>query len=243
MVRFFCLNKEIKDNKVYLTDKEQFHHLKNVLRLELGEKCVIFDEISNEYDVELETINKDNAVFMIIASKKRENLQKREICLACAIPKNTKIEDIIDKCTQLGVDRIIPIITERVIVKLDKNKKEERKKRWQTVALSACRQSQRKTIPIIDDVSSLEQALNKAKSYDLKIIPNLIGERKSIKSILSQTDYKRIFIFIGPEGDFTQDEVKMAMGSGFLTVSLGEQVLRVDTAAIAIVSFIRFYDL
>ncbi len=243
MTRFFCLNKEIKDNKVFLTDKEQFHHLKNVLRLEIGDKGVIFDEISNEYEVELEIINKDNAVFKIITAKKRKDLQKIEICLACAIPKNTKIEDIIDKCTQLGVDRIIPLITERVIVKLDENKKQDRKKRWEIVALAACRQSQRKTIPTIDDVCSFNEALEKSKSFDLKIIPHLIGDRNSLKNILAQDKFKKVFIFIGPEGDFTPEEVEKALNNGFKAVSLGEQVLRVDTAAISVVGFIRFSDL
>ena len=176
-----------------------------------------------------------------IKEKRPVNDLTTQITVACAIPKQVKMDDIIDKLTQLGAARIIPLQTERVIVKLDQSKKLQRFQRWEKIALSAVKQSQRSNFVLISPVTELKDLLSNLQDYDLKLIPTLSSERKTLKNIFNQTikPLKKIIVLIGPEGDFTEKEIALAKAAGFFPVSLGQQVLRVDTAAIAVVSFIK----
>ena len=239
MHRFFCSYSDVSVNTIILADREQVHHIRDVLHLKIGEKAAVFDEKGNEYNCVIKEIKNTVSLTIIqkIAVKARNSA---ELAIACAIPKHCKMEDIIDKLTQLGVDRIIPLETERVIVKMDKKKKEARFLRWQRIALSAVKQSQRSTIPVIEPVKKIKELFIESCSYDLKIIPTLIRERKPIRDIIPKT--KKILVLIGPEGDFTPEEVDMAIKSGFIPVTLGDNVLRVDTAAVAVASFFKLNE-
>ncbi|MGZ4090662.1 MAG: RsmE family RNA methyltransferase, partial [Bacteroidia bacterium] len=117
---------------------------------------------------------------------------------------------------QLGVDRIIPMRTERVVVKLDSAGAESRLKRWQKIAQSAAQQSQQARIPIIEPVTNIRDVVLNSQDYDLKLIPHLTGERRLIKDILAESRPKNILVLIGPEGDFTLEEVALALGNGFI---------------------------
>ena len=241
MQRFYVTSQDISGNKINLSDKNQLHHMQNVLRLKVKDEVMVFDDKTNEYKAEIEKLSSENVILKIKDRKKEIINKKIRITIACAIPKNSKIDDIIDKLTQLGVDRIIPLKTKRVIVNLDDKKRQTRLLRWRKIAQSACLQSQRNNLPIIDPVRDLKEVLSCAQEFDLKLIPTLFGERKTLKEILQKFQYKNILVFIGPEGDFTPDEVAVAKQAGCIPVSLGDLVLRVETAAIATLSFIRFY--
>jgi 16S rRNA (uracil1498-N3)-methyltransferase len=241
MNRFFCPKPEILDNMIFMKDKEQLHHIKRVLRLKVGEGAVIFDQDGNEYDCLIAKIEED----VVLEIKEKRSPDKSNIrvklTIACAIPKKSKIDDIIDKLTQLGVERVIPLKTERVVVKLDKRKERLRFERWQKIALSAAQQSQRANIADIGPVMTMRELLAASAEFDLKLIPTLGGERRPLKEIFSEGHFRNILVLIGPEGDFSDEEVKSAKNAGFIPVTLGELVLRVDTAAVAVASFIRFY--
>ena len=167
-----------------------------------------------------------------------------KITVACAIPKNVKMDDIVDKLTQLGVECIIPLETERVIVRLNKQKKLERLQRWEKISISALKQSQRSKFVNIHPVVAFKDLVLAAKDFNLKLIPTLEGERRTLKEIFNNPTQKidNVLVLIGPEGDFTPEEVALARESGFLPISLGKGVLRVDTAAIAVVSFIKLNE-
>ena len=150
------------------------------------------------------------------------------------------MDDIVDKLTQLGVDVIIPLETERVVVRIEENRR-SRLERWQKIARSAAEQSRRNIIPSIPGILDFKAALAQAKSADLKLIPTLDGERKNLKEALTGCSFKDIFVLIGPEGDFTAQEVGQAVNSGFDPISLGDSVLRAETAAIAVAGYLRFY--
>jgi len=165
-------------------------------------------------------------------------MKKAKITIACAIPKKSKMEDIIDKLTQLGVDRIIPIKTAHTVVKLDSYKEAMRHKRWEKVAQSASEQSQRNDLALIDQIRDIKEVILNSKEFDLKLIPTLIGKRKSLREISLNSKYKNILVLIGPEGDFTEAEVQLAIKAGFIPVTLGDLVLRVETAAVAVASYI-----
>jgi 16S rRNA (uracil1498-N3)-methyltransferase len=237
MHRFYV--DRVEGDTVSMTDAGQFHHLKDVLRLKVNNEVIIFDSDGNEYAGVITVIEKKQAVIKVTASKPARRNQIK-LTLACAIPKGDRMDDIIDQLTQLGVERIIPMWTERVVVNLDDTRKEARLKRWRTIARNAARQSQRNTLPLIEPVTNVASVISQSQNYDLKLIPHLTGERKLIKDVLAAARPQNVFVLIGPEGDFSPEEVELALGAGFIPVSLGDTVLRVATAAVAVASYIKF---
>lgn len=237
MHRFFI--DQIEGETATLTDTEQLHHLKDVLRLKVNDAVSVSDAAGNDYTGVITGISKKQAEIKV---KKVKSANKKSIKLtvACAIPKGTRMDGVIDHLTQLGVERIIPMQTERVVVKLDEAKAESRLKRWQKIAQSAAQQSQQSKITIIDPVTRFEDVILSAQDYDLKLIPNLTGERRLIKDIIATSRPKNIIVLIGPEGDFTPEEMTLALNNGFVALSLGDTVLRVATAAIAVAAYIQF---
>ncbi len=240
MNRFFIEQINATDKFIILNDAAQLHHLRDVLRIKLKEKIAVFDYLGNEYVTAVVEINSNNAK-LEIREKRPFNDLDIQITVACAIPKKVKMDDIIDKLTQLGVACIIPLQTERVIVKLDKQKKLQRFQRWEKIAISAVKQSQRSKFVVIKPITDFKELITNVQDFDLKLIPTLETERETLKNIFNQAarQFKKIILLIGPEGDFTPQEIIQARQAGFLPVSLGAQVLRVDTAAIAAVSFIK----
>ena len=243
MNRFLIKKINPVGNEIILDDIEQVHHLKNVLRIRPGEIVGIFDGSGNEFISSVVEVTV-NEIKLAIKEKKISPEPGIKITVACAIPKNVKMDDIVDKLTQLGVKSIIPLETERVIVRLDKQKKAERKKRWEKIALSALKQSQRNEMVEIKEVSSLKEVIDWSKDFDLKLIPTLEGGRAALKKVFNSISKKidNLIILIGPEGDFSPSEIARAKEAGFLPVGLGSGVLRVDTAAIAVVSFIKLNE-
>jgi 16S rRNA (uracil1498-N3)-methyltransferase len=242
MQRFFCFSQNISSDQIIINDRQQLHHLRNVLRLKTGEEIVVFDDKGREYSCIIEKLLPQKAVITIKAMNKITPFSKTYIALACAIPKKSKMDDIIDKLTQLGVDRIIPLVTERVIVRLNEHKKTLRKIRWEKIALNSAEQSQRNILPIVEPIKNIREVLSLAQEFDLKLIPTLFGERRTLREVFSGTSAKSILVLIGPEGDFTDEEVGLAKKASFIPVSLGDTVLRVETAALCVASFIRIYE-
>ena len=242
MHRLYSPSQNISSNKIIIDNKDQVHHAKNVLRLKVNEEVVIFDDEGNEYRSILEKLLPKSMIFQVKDKEKFIlNPSKIKITVACAIPKGSRMDEIIDKLTQLGIERIIPLETERVIVRLDKHKRILRQERWKKIALNASLQSQRNTLPILEPIKNIKQLLLEPETFDLKLIPTLIGKRKTLKEILEESKPKNILVIIGPEGDFTSDELDSAKKAGCIPVSLGDLVLRVETAAVIVASFIRLY--
>jgi len=221
---------------ITISDTGQIHHLKDVLRLAAGDEITVFDD-TWECRCTIDHITKHEVVCAINARKKAGPPEVK-FTIACALPKKG-MDEIIDKLTQLGVDAIIPMHTERVVVKLNEEKDRERVGRWRRLAQSAAEQSRRSSIPEVKGFTEFKEVISHADQYDLKLIPNLEGERKRLGEVITGFRSGKIIVLIGPEGDFTPEEVKTAMQSGFVPVSLGSQVLRVDTAAVAVAAYIR----
>jgi len=249
--KFFCRNSDIEADKIIISAKEDVHHIKNVLRLKAGKKVEISDESGNSYVCEISEIGDKVRLVIKNTIPSAGRNQEIELTVAVAIPKKAKIDDIIDKLVQLGVNRIIPLKTERVIVKLDRQKEASRFVRWKRIALCAAKQCKGNDFPVIEPVASFRELIVKTAEFDLKLIPHLSGDRQSLKSVLSiffsEKDTgtpkaaSRILVLIGPEGDFSGNEVNLALSAGFIPVTLGSCVLRVDTAAISAASFIKLY--
>jgi 16S rRNA (uracil1498-N3)-methyltransferase len=236
----FYIDRKIEGDTLSLTDPDQLHHLRDVLRLRTGERIVVFDNQRNEYAAAITGIERLEVRLQVLSVRSAPDRGFR-LTIGCAIPKKASMDDIIDHLTQMDVDRIIPLETERVIVKLDQEKKAQRLARWKTIALNAAQQSQRSSLPRIDPVTPFDELVKNSGNFRLKLIPNLEGRRQSIREVLQERKPNDVLAVIGPEGDFSPAEVKAAVSAGFIPVSLGSSVLRVDTAALAVASFIKFF--
>jgi 16S rRNA (uracil1498-N3)-methyltransferase len=236
-MRRFYISQKISGDTVSITEPAQLHHLRNVLRSQPGDEVTVFDAEGGEFAGVIQSVDRDRAI-LDIRSRKPAGPKNLEVTIACAIPKKSRMDEIIDKLTQLGVDGIVPLKTERGVVKLDE-KEIPRLGRWRKIALSAAEQSQRHTLPLISPVTTLGEILHQAADYDLKLIPTLTGDSRPLNKVLPGAKPFRILALIGPEGDFTPAEVAQALKAGFVPVSLGNTVLRVETAAVAVAAYLK----
>jgi 16S rRNA (uracil1498-N3)-methyltransferase len=236
MPRFYLPQVRLKDNEIIILDTAMLHHL-HVLRLKPQEALEIFDQGQNLYSCRIKRLEKERAVLRLVC-RRREKKEAINLAVACAIPKNSKFEDIVAKLAQLGVSWIIPLKTERVIVKLDAQKEELRLKRWRKIAEAASQQSRRSSLPVIGPIMEMKGALEETDSFALRLIPHLSGKRRPLKEVIAGSRANSIAVFIGPEGDFAPGELRVALQAGCIPVSLGPLVLRVETAAVAVASYI-----
>ncbi len=240
MNRLFCRGCRVEGGRIVLRDPEQLRHLK-VLRVVPGEELVLFDDLGNEFQCRFVESSEGSAVFSVSRELPSAGIQLPLIAVAVAIPKKSKIDDIIDKLTQLGCDRVIPIITERVIVRPDPKDLATRHARWQKIAEAATLQSGRNRVPQVDPAVKFPKLIEQSGSFDLKLIPTLEGERKPLAEALKGKSPSSILALIGPEGDFTPAETAAALSAGFTPVSFGKNVLRVETAALYVCSVLAFH--
>ncbi len=242
MRRFYAPVQKISKDRIIISDSAQIHHLKDVLRLKPGNRILVFDAGGNEFITTIKKISSSETLLNI--KQKRRVLQKNniKITVACAIPKMRKMDEIVDKLTQLGIEKIIPLKTSRVIIRWDNTKINRHLKRWQKISDNAAGQSQRPSFLVIEQIKNIIEVLEKKDEYDLKLIPTFSKKREILKNVLAKSKFKNILILIGPEGDFTKAEVALARNAGCIPVSLGNLVLRVETAAVAAVSFIKLYN-
>ena len=237
MRRFFIDINSIDKNQVKITGP-QAHHIKDVIRLKPGDRFTGLDGLGKIYRLRVKDMN--NGIKADIENIDLYKDDFRRVLLACAIPKRNKMDDIMQKATELGATDIVPMVTERTIVKINEKAKSSKQVRWQKIALEACKQSSRAILPQVHDITGFEQALQLTDNlgYKNRIIPFLGEDKTHIVNFMSN-EIKDIAVFIGPEGDFTSKEIRLAKTHNFQAVSLGSFVLKVDTAccfALSIVS-------
>ncbi len=238
----FFVNENQKLNDKYLITGTDFNHIKNVLRMNVGDTFLVSENgISNL--CEIESFSEDSVVAKIVEENYNDTSLPIKIYLFQGLPKGDKMELIIQKTVELGVDGIIPVEMNRCVVKLDDKKKKSKVSRWQSISESAAKQSKRNTIPEIFDVITYKQAMEKAKEMDLFLVPyESKNGMEDTKLALSQLKSgMRVGILIGPEGGFDEKEVTEAFENGGKVVSLGKRILRTETAAITSVSMCMLY--
>lgn len=236
MHRSYCQNSDLHQKIATITDKQELHHLKNVLRAKEGTKISLLNGTGQEAQGEIISITSKLAEIKILNCTTVE-LPKPEIILACAIPKKSKFETIIEKATELGVSTIIPLKTKRTEISLSGDRLENKIARYQTIALNAAKQSKRSTVPEIMPISNLENTVEALKSDSIIFIPSLIGTTQNIlDSFKHKKDPEKIAFLIGPEGDFTPEEYNFAHNNSCIAISLGKTILKVETAALCSIS-------
>ncbi|MGE5678319.1 MAG: 16S rRNA (uracil(1498)-N(3))-methyltransferase [Pseudomonadota bacterium] len=243
MNRFFVNRENIRDDKITVTG-EDVQHISKVLRLRQGDRIMLCDGEGMDYLAEILEFDKLSVLTGIIESESSKSEPDIEVILYQGIPKAAKMDMIIQKCTEMGISRIVPVYTARTVVKLE-SEKDERKKvdRWAKIAEEAAKQSGRGMIPAITMPFDLSGALRDASGLDMVIVPYELAGSLSLKEALQKGKVKSIGFFIGPEGGFEAEEVIKARGIGAVPVTLGKRILRTETAGIAVLAGIMYeYD-
>ena len=222
-------------------DSSESHHIVHVKRLKIGDNIIVFNGIGDEFEAEIEYIE-DNRVKVKINQQKTISKENSVgIVIAFAIPKGKRSHLLVQKCTELGAHKLIPVNYARSVVKL-KDDCSVKIEKWQKIAIEASKQCGRNTITEIGEVVNFDSILNTTDSYDLPLFACNQSDSDNLKNTLQEHPKpNNILSFIGPEGGFTSNEIEMAKKAGCKFVSLGRQILRVETAAIAVSAILSYH--
>lgn len=240
--RFYVPPLQIIDDIAKITNDEA-HHLIFVLRSKVGDRIVFFDGISKEYEGIIEKIEKKEVRVRIVRVIRVEKAHRPRINLFQAIPKGRKLDFIVEKATELGADHIVPLITINTIFKTSLKNLNKKVERWTRVAISSSKQCGRIRVPTISEPVSFEKSLENRSRSAFSIITSGSEKAEPILKILGRFDKKsdEIDAFVGPEADFTEEEITKAQRAGAYLASLGKNILRTETAVIATLAIIQSY--
>lgn len=241
MYHFFVDPSVIGEGKVRITGAD-LNHMKNVLRMKAGEAVLISDGTGKDYNCQVEGYTEGKGILQILSENEDSRELPSRIWLFQGLPKSDKMEVIIQKAVELGAAGVIPVATRNAVVKLDAKKAEAKVRRWQAIAESAAKQSKRSYIPEVGMVMSLKEAFSyiEEQNFDLCLIPyELEKGMDGIKQVLNRlAPGQQIAVFIGPEGGFDEEEIKLALEKNVIPVSLGKRILRTETAGPAILALL-----
>lgn len=242
MFNFFVDGDNRKNDKYFISGAD-FNHIKNVLRMNVGDTLLV--SCNNSSDLcKITSFESGTVTAEIIETDYNKTNLPIQIHLFQGLPKSDKLELIIQKAVELGVTSITPVAMKRSIVKIDDKKIKAKTQRWQAIAEAAAKQSKRNTIPQICDVMPYGSMLEAAKRLDLLLVPYECAEgMDATKQALSQIKSgMSVGIIIGPEGGFDPKEIEAAIQSGGKIISLGNRILLTETAAITAVAMCMLYS-
>lgn len=253
MHRFYVDGCSASDKSIRITG-EDVNHILNVLRLGVNDEIVVSDGSSRDFECRIAEINTQGESYIVanIVDMHDNNAElPADIYLFQGVPKGDKMETIIQKCVELGVYSVIPVMMERTIVKLDDKKKDKKIARYNLISESASKQSRRGFLPKIMDYMTMDEAISFAESQmDVILFPYEFAEgmdasRKVINELVDDIvsgnkEKKSIGIFIGPEGGFADSEARALEDIGAKTISLGHRILRTETAGMTVMSILSF---
>lgn len=241
MPKFFTERKNISDSEIII-DSEDAKHIKKVLRLSVGDEITVCDGAGVDYAAAIKSIENEKIVCDILVKHKCDTEPEVFVTLYQGLPKASKMDYIIQKNTELGICRIVPVKMSRCVVKLE-NESAERKKteRWQKISYEAAKQSGRGVIPEISMPITIDEAIERIKDDDLAFAPYECEEETRLKDVVGTAiGVKRVSFIVGPEGGFDITEVEKLKNAGIRTITLGKRILRTETAAEAVVSMLMY---
>ena len=240
MYNFFVENNAV--NGVYLIDGNNLNHLKNVLRMKVGDEIIISTNGASSL-CKITEISDNNCLAEVLEENYLNTELPVEIHLFQGLPKSDKLELIIQKAVELGVSAIIPTEMHRSIVKIEPKKEQKKVERWQAISESAAKQSKRNLIPQVKTPLSLKQAVKTLEEYTHVLVPyeNALGMQATKNALSELKRGDKVAVFIGPEGGFEDFEIELLKQSGAKTLSLGKRILRTETASITTLSMLMLY--
>ena len=244
MQRFFLNPTHIGEKTVTFPENIS-HQLRHVLRTRSGDQVIVLDNLGNEYDVVLQVSDGRKIGGQITAKRAAKGEPDIILTLMLCLSQREKFEWMLQKCTELGAARFVPVISSRSLVQADKNNA-KKLIRWERILTEAAEQSGRGQVPILHPPLKLEQAARlDLPETALRIIPDVRAGSMPLKQVLAEqvSDHtpRQIAALIGPEGGFSAEEVEHAVQTGFIPVTLGKRVLRMETAAVAVSALVMYH--
>ncbi len=222
-------------------DADEAHHCTDVLRMKAGDRATVFDGRGHEATVEITPSAKDRITLKVLQHAKTAPLGSH-IALGQAMPKGKNMDLIIEKATELGAAEIVPLLSDRTVVRLGADEAKEKREKWQRVAIEACKQCGQNWLPDVTLPVAPKAFFDSRPKFDLLLIASLQPGAKHLKEVLHEIAGegalarmkrpRRVLVLVGPEGDFTPAEISLAIGAGCRPITLGPIILRTETAAI-----------
>ncbi len=228
-------------DRLTITGREA-RYINTVLRMKRGQELIIMDGKGHSYESAIEAVSYREVTVRIKNRMPPQPASPIEITLCQALIKSQAMDDVIQKATELGVGAIRLFLSQRTVIKIEPARTTAKMNRWKEIMKSACRQCNRAQLPRLEPPVPFEEMVESAPSNEmLKILLWENEENLGLKEILNRAGpVPRIWAVVGPEGGFTSDEIKVARESGFQTVSLGNRILRAETAALSLLSIIQY---
>jgi 16S rRNA (uracil1498-N3)-methyltransferase len=240
MITNFYTRPENIDHETLTIDGEEAKHILQVLRYKTGDVISVVDGCGTKYNVLIEKTSKEYLQGKIISSILSENEPVCQVTLAQAVCRNERMDFLIEKATEIGVYSIIPILTERSLIKVSGGFREKNKmERWRRLAIASMKQSLRTILPEIQNIIKFKELLPRIRNFDLCLIASLEKDSKSIKECEELRNNKgRILLVVGPETGFSEDELSQATECGAIPITLGARRLRTETAGVVFLSLV-----
>ena len=236
MANFYIEKTAIEGNTAVISGEEA-QHISRVLRMKKGDSVTLCDGEGTFYEAVLESFDEKCVTAKVLSSRDAETEPDVKITVFQGVPKNPKLETIVQKLTEIGAVRIVPVDTVRAVAKLDKKNKVER---LQRIAREAAKQSKRGIVPTVSEPLSFKKAVEEAAKADLAIIPYEEEREVSLRKALQGKTPKTLSIMIGPEGGFEKEEIQAAKEKGVVSVTLGKRILRTETAPLVVASAVLY---
>jgi len=215
-------------------DAGETHHALDVLRMKAGDRATVFNGAGAEATVEFASVEKSGITLKKISAAKSPALSC-SITLGQAVPKGKNMDLIVEKATELGASGIVPLLSERTVVKCDEGEATAKQDKWQRVVIEAAKQCGQNWMPVVAKPQTPKEFFQAGEKFDLMLIASLQADSQAIKAVLADHGPKKpskVLILVGPEGDFTPAEINLDKGYGCRPVTLGPIILRSETAAI-----------
>jgi 16S rRNA (uracil1498-N3)-methyltransferase len=244
MHRFYIAPEHWQSDSPVLTGSEA-HHCRNVLRLEPGDKIVLFDGRGRELTAEITSSDSSTISLRKLHEAKTPRL-RCQITLGQAIPKGKNMDLIVQKAVEIGAAEIAPILSDRTVVRLDEESAASKQTKWQTVAIEAAKQCGQNWLPRVHVPQTMAQFFEHPIRFNLQLIGSLQSDAVHLKKILAEYSAEHgdrptsVLMLVGPEGDFTPAELSLARSHGCRPITLGPIVLRVETASIYCLSILSY---
>jgi len=222
--------------------EDHLKYLKQVMRLRPGDRVYVFDGFGREFDSAIKSFS-TKTVSIELGEIVPVSAREIFVTLAQAIPKAKKMDTIVKSSAELGADKIIPFHAARSVGHVAEEKSFHKQVRWQKIAREAARSSHSAHITDVSKIMSFEEMLSLSSPDSLNLVFWEEESQKTIKDVLTDTSrgfVKNIFAVVGPEGGFSRDEIAKTKEAGFISVTLGRHILKVETAAAAIISIIQY---
>ncbi len=239
MPKFFVEPSKVTGDTITI-DTSDVLHITKVLRLNTGDIVTVSDSKSTDYECEITEISKESVFLKVLSQKNIDTESNIQITVFQALPKASKMEYIIQKNTELGVVKFVPVALSRCVVKLDKKEADKKVSRWQKISDEAAKQSGRGILPEVSEIVNLKTAIEKMKQSDLFFVPYESEDNNSLKPLLKGKTPKTISYLIGPEGGFSPEEIICIKEEGIPLITLGKRILRTETASLAVTSMLMY---